>query len=66
MNIITSTPLSKVHKNPPISETLEQSITDLELDSIEKDRTITDLEIAIEELKQKNGSKDSAADTTTE
>lgn len=43
-------PLSQAHKNPPPVERLEMSITDLEIDGIEKDVSITDLEIAAMEL----------------
>lgn len=54
MKPIKETPLSEAHKNPPPAERLEQSVTDLEIDAIEKDLAITDLEIAVMELQQRD------------
>lgn len=54
MRAIKHTALSKVHENPPPQERLEQNITDLEIDSIEKDVSITDLEIAVMELQEQS------------
>lgn len=53
MKRLTEKSLSQAHKSPPPAERLERNITDLEIEAIEKDLAITDLEIAVLELQQK-------------
>lgn len=50
MKAITQKALSWVHKQIKPEERLEQMITDLEIEGMEKDMAITDLEIAVMEL----------------
>ena len=54
MREIIKTPLSKA-KDHITKEKLEQDITDLEIDAIEKERDMTDMDIRIIELEEKIG-----------
>lgn len=54
MRKIISTPLSETQEHLT-KEKLEQDITDLEIDLIEKDQDLTDMDIRITELEEKIG-----------
>ena len=51
MFIVRRRPLEDV-RNDITKESLEQNITDLEIDAMEKEQAITDLEIDVMELKE--------------
>ena len=54
MRIIRHKPLSEA-KNEVTKQTLEQELSDVEIELIEQDRALTDHDIAILELQEKVG-----------
>lgn len=59
MKIIVKKSLNYIHSHPSISETMEQSITDLEIMTMEHDQSLTDLEIDVLELQEASAKSNS-------
>lgn len=64
MQHLVKTPLSQAHQSLPQNEAFEQIITELEISSIEHEQNLTELEIAVDELKAASTSSSTAESTS--